>query len=70
MIIVVIMATNVVELAVFDENPAGFAEHLCEDFSHLGRGVWALGLSTSNTFLFILRAAVRASSLCTQNWYK
>lgn len=56
-IIVVIMAMNVVDLAVFDENPGGFAEHLCEDFSHFGPGSW---LST-NTFFFILRAAVHAS---------
>lgn len=55
MLAVIIMmkfALNVVELAVFDENPGGFAEQLFESFNHLTRTVCALGLS-SNTSLFI-----------------
>jgi hypothetical protein len=56
-IIMIVIALDLVELAVLDENPGGFVEHLCEDFSHLSQKIWASGSSTTN-FLFILKAAV------------
>ena len=43
MIIVIVIALDLVELAVLDENPGGFVEHLCEDFGHLGQRIWGSG---------------------------
>jgi hypothetical protein len=43
-IIVVIIAFDVVELAVFDEDLGGIAEYLFEGFSHLVRRVCSLGI--------------------------
>jgi hypothetical protein len=45
-------AFNIVELAVFDENPGGFAEQLFDVFNHLAWVRSSFGVST-NASLFI-----------------
>lgn len=42
-IVMVIFALYVVDLALIDENPGGCAEQFFEDFSHLVRSVCGLG---------------------------
>ena len=54
-IIVMVFALDVVELAVLDENPGGFPEQPFEGFNHLARRDCALGfdMDSTNTSPFI-----------------
>ena len=51
-IIVMKYALNIVELAVFDENPGGFAEQLFDSFNH-GSDAFVLWGLSFNASLFI-----------------